>query len=180
MQMKTFVRLVVVLGLAIQLAACGFHLRGTGDVGQLAIKSVDIQPSSTTEQDLYRTLKRRFSAAGVETDVTNAQVIVELGTTVYKTSRTSTSGLGDVTSQLLRMSQNYVVIDAVSGEKLVTATAQSLRDRRIKSTDILAAESELRGIKQIMRDEIAKQILRTIQNSEFKLNSENQGNSSAK
>lgn len=149
--------------LFIQLSACGFHLRGTGSVGALPFSTVKIDAQSNVDIALLQAIERQFSLAGVKVQKASSEVQLVLQPTKHRVSRTSTSGLGDATSELIKMSQAYQVIDALSGDVIITDEAVVFRDRQINTEEILASENELRSIKKMMRDDLARQIMQRIQ-----------------
>lgn len=146
----------------LQLSACGFHLKGTGELG-VTMQEVRLQSNPSTHQILYQTVQRTFQRAGMQQDNTQAAYVVSLGATQYKASRTSTSSIGEVTSQLLKMSQRFEVTDNATGKSLMIDTLTVLRDRQINTADILASENELRDIQQSMREDLAVQIMQRVE-----------------
>ncbi|WP_029408157.1 LPS assembly lipoprotein LptE [Thiomicrorhabdus sp. Milos-T2] len=162
---STFKKLATFSGLGLlilQLSGCGFHLRGLESTGALPFKSVQIQASNNVRDDLVTALKRQLknSQVAVLEDQT-AEVQIQLNPTGYKATTTSTSS-GDTTSQLLKMSQSFQVIDLQSGEKMLSATSEVYRDRTIIINAVLASDSELRSIQKSMSSELARQVLNRI------------------
>ncbi|WEJ62247.1 LPS-assembly lipoprotein LptE [Thiomicrorhabdus lithotrophica] len=146
--------------LVAQLSACGFHLRGMGSVGALTFKSAQIEVSAGVMPDIEAALERQLKYSGVELlDNQTAEVQIKLLATNYTASRTSTSGLGDTTSELLKMTQSFKVIDLVTGQNIVSDSSSVYRDRQINTAAVLSSDSELRSIKKTMTEDLARQIL---------------------
>ena len=150
----------------LQLTACGFHLKGTGEKGVYAFKSIQVIENNATHRELVVNLKRQLTASNVDLVVSSQyipELVLELDQTRLKSSTTSTSGLGAETSELLTMSQAYVVTDSRSNKVVAQATAKVWRDRLINNAARLASESELRQIRAQMRADLAQQILQRLQ-----------------
>lgn len=148
---------------ALSLTACGFHLKGEGQGSLAVMQQIQLEPNSSTHAALYQTVMRTFKAAGMDADLANDAYTVTLGATQYKASRTSSSAIGEVTSQLLKMSQRFEIIDNTTGKSLLIATPSVIRDRQINTSDILASENELRDIQQSMRVDLARQIQQRVE-----------------
>ncbi|BCN94021.1 hypothetical protein THMIRHAM_18060 [Thiomicrorhabdus immobilis] len=143
----------------LQLSGCGFHLRGLGSTGALPFKSAQIQADSNVREELVLALKRQLNSVQVEVlDNQTAEVQILLMPTQYQASRTSTR-LGDATSQLLKMTQSFQVINLTSGEKIISGSSEVYRDRQINTAVALASDNELRTIQKSMSEELARQIL---------------------
>lgn len=150
----------------LQLTACGFHLKGTANNGAYAFNSIQIIANSSTHKTVVTDLKRQLTASNVtliSATKSHPELVLELDRTQLKSSTTSTNGLGAETSELLTMSQAYVVTDSSSNKVVVRATAKVWRDRLINNAARLASESELRQIRAQMRADIAQQILQRLQ-----------------
>lgn len=150
----------------LQLTACGFHLKGTANNGVYAFKSIQIIANSTTHKTVVTDLKKQLTASNVtliSATKSNPELVLELDRTQLKSSTTSTNGLGAETSELLTMSQAYIVTDTKANKVVARATAKVWRDRLINNAARLASESELRQIREQMRTEIAQQILQRLQ-----------------
>lgn len=184
--------MVMLLVTVLALSGCGFHLKGTaeqsGKIGTGAsaqqasayeFKSIQILPNSAAHNNIVSELQRALIAAGVEVKVkrslASVEVVLELDKTDFKTTKTSTDGLGAETSRLLKMSQGFAVtqIKSTQDKLLVKDRAQAWRDLRINNASILASESEQRTIRKQMEHEIAQQILRRLQRLPFVADSKN-------
>lgn len=152
-----------------QLTACGFHLKGMADNGVYGFKSIQIISNSATHRDVVIDLKRQLITSNVEVfspdaaKSTNPELVLELDQTLLKSSTTSTNGLGAETSELLTMSQAYVVTDTATDKVVAQGTAKVWRDRLINNAARLASESELRQIQSQMRTDLSQQILQRLQ-----------------
>lgn len=161
--LKAITKFIAFSILVVQLSACGFHLKGTENVGAFDFSTLSISHSANTNQTLFSTFKRQLDSFSTDTKGSEKAFEIVLGKTEYKAARTSSAQLGDAASELLRMTQSYTVIDLISGETVLVDTVQSLRDRRINRTAILAAERESRSIQQTMRQDLIAQIVRRVQ-----------------
>jgi LPS-assembly lipoprotein len=86
-----------------------------------------------------------------------------MGATGYQATRTATSGLGDTSAELLKMSQPFSLQEVATEKLVVTGTATVYRDRRIDTSAMVAANRELTLMKREMAEEVARQILDRIQ-----------------
>jgi len=84
---------------------------------------------------------------------------LSLSATGYEVSRTSLSGQGDTTSELLKMSQSFTVNRVMTETLLLSATVTSFRDRRIDIGAALASSRELKDIQQQMAFDLANQVI---------------------
>lgn len=143
-----------------QLSACGFHLRGMESTGALTFKSAQIEVTEGVMSDIEGALERQLTYAGVTLlDNQTADIQINLLATSYSASRTTTSGLGDTTSELLKMTQSFKVVDLVTGQNIVADSSSVYRDRQINTEAVLSSDSELRSIKKTMTEDLARQIL---------------------
>jgi len=150
----------LLLLLVTQLSACGFHLRGMDSVGALTFKSAQLQVGKSVMPGIESALQRQLNYSGVTLlDNQTAEVQIQLLATNYTASRTTTSGLGDTTSELLKMTQSFKVIDLVTGQNIVSDSSSVYRDRQINTAAVLSSDSELRSIKKNMAEDLARQIL---------------------
>jgi len=146
--------------LVTQLSACGFHLRGMDSAGALTFKSAQIQVGKGVMPGIESALQRQLKYSGVTLlDNQTAEVQIQLLATNYSASRTTTSGLGDTTSELLKMTQSFKVVDLVTGQNIVSDSSSVYRDRQINTAAVLSSDSELRSIKKNMTEDLARQIL---------------------
>lgn len=152
----------LVLALLVQLSGCGFHLRGTGEVGAIPFSSVQLKLEPGINQDFYRSFKRQLAASGIQIIDSGAELQISLGKTEYKTSTTSRSGLGDVSSQLIKMSQKFSVKNIKSDQPLTSGVATAMRDRQVNTSAMTASDTELRTIKKMMTEELARQVIQRI------------------
>lgn len=159
------------VALVVQLSACGFHLRGTGDVGAIAFSSVELEVQPGVNQDVYRSLKRQIQAQKMTLLDSAADIRIKLEATGYKTSTTSRSGLGEVASQLIKMTQGFTAVDLKTKKVMTSGTVTVMRDRQVNTSEIVASDTELRSIKKMMTEDLARQVLqRVIRASQSKLN----------
>lgn len=147
--------------LVLQLSACGFHLRGTGDIGQLPFTQAQLQLANGVQQTVADAMGRQLERSGVSLSAT-AENAINLAATQYLVSQTSTAGLGDATSELIKMTQPFTVTDA-EGAILLSSSVSAYRDRQINTAEILASDTELKNLRKAMASDIARQIMQRIQ-----------------
>jgi len=147
--------------LAFTLSACGFHLKGMGQNSVATFQSIYFSQTTGVRGDVMQVLKQLLKASDVKMvgDAESAELVLALEPTIYQVSRTSISGQGDTTAELLKMSQAFRVHLPDSKVPLLTATANSYRDRRLDTGAALASSRELQDIQQQMAFDVANQII---------------------
>ncbi len=147
--------------LVASVTACGFHLKGMGPNAKASFQSVYLAQTTGVRAEVLKTFKQLLKASDVKVvdSVSSAELSVSLNPTVYEVSRTSMSGQGDTTSELLKMSQTVSVKRVATESLLMTATVNSYRDRRIETAAALGSSRELQDIQQQMAFDIANQLI---------------------
>jgi len=141
------------------LVGCGFHLRGAGSNGALPFKTVQLEMSSGVRNEIQVSLKRQLNQSLVTiVDGESADVQISLMPTQFKSTGTS-SKLGDTTSELLVMNQQFKALNLTTGKIIEEGKSTVYRDRQINTSAALASNSELRSILKSMSEEVANQIL---------------------
>jgi LPS-assembly lipoprotein len=149
-----------------QLAGCGFHLRGLDSTGALTFKSAQLEMGSGVKAEFEKALVRQLSSSGVTLlQDQSAEVQIQLPATQYESTRTSSSGLGDATSELLKMTQPFTAVDLLSGKTIASDSSSVYRDRQINTASVLSSDSELRSIQQAMSEELARKVIDRIRRS---------------
>jgi len=145
----------------LNLSACGFHLKGTGANAVATFKSVQLLDENLVRPDVLRALKQQLKASNVKlvTLMADAEITIQFQITGYRTSRTGLSSSGDTSSELLKMSQAFEVVDVATEKALLKTSAQTFRDRQIDNSAVLASSRELRSIQQQMANDLAVQII---------------------
>lgn len=155
---KSFMVMAMALSV-LHLAGCGFHLRGMGNVGQVTFSTVMLVNDSAMRADVRQALRAQLASSGVKVveKLNEADIAIEFVPTAYRVTRTATSGLGDTSSELLRMDQGFSVSQ---GDALVVSgVASTYRDRQIDNAAILAANRELTNIQRQMAETLARQVI---------------------
>ncbi|GAB6034001.1 LPS-assembly lipoprotein LptE [Galenea microaerophila] len=165
--MQQTLRAGIVIGLFLTLAACGFHLRGLDQNGQirpLAFSTLKIEATEAVDGRLLQQFKQRLVAQGVQlvASEAQAQAVLKLSATQFQRITTAKDGNGDVTAELLKLQQPFALIAVASGKTVVQGAAVSYRDRSIDPNALLAAERELASQKTLMRQEVVQQILQRL------------------
>jgi len=147
--------------LALSVSACGFHLKGMGSNSKPTFKSIYFAQTAGVRADILQTLKQLLKASDVilAQSAQAAALSLSLSATGYEVSRTSLSGQGDTTSELLKMSQSFTVNRVMTETLLLSATVTSFRDRRIDIGAALASSRELKDIQQQMAFDLANQVI---------------------
>jgi len=145
------------------LSSCGFHLKGLNQV-QANYQSIKIVDEHLASTDVQRELRQQFAGMGVRVvkSLSDADLELTLMPTQLDVSVTGRTGKGDVSSELLKMSQSFKVNKVASEEELLDATVISFRDRNVSSGLLQASSRELRSIKRQMSADICLKIVKRI------------------
>lgn len=162
-------RFVAILSMVFTLTACGFHLKGVGKNAVATFESIQLVNTDGVRADILRSLEQQLKASDVKVvnHMADAQIVLSFQPTNYTVSRTSISGQGDATSELIKMAQSIRVEDVATEKELVKTVVQVYRDRRIDNAAALASNRELRSIQQQMANDIAVQIIDRINRSQL-------------
>ena len=152
---------IIVLVL-VSLVGCGFHLRGAGLSGSLPFQTAQIETNGTVTKNVQKALKLQLLQSGVEVlESQSAEIQIQLMST--KSNSTSTSSrLGDTTSELIKVTQPYKVTNLTTGKIIVSGESVVYHDSKINITDALASNRELRSIQKAMSEKVASQIIERI------------------
>ena len=144
------------------LVGCGFHLRGADHYGELPFHTAVITTSPGVSHEVKTALALQLHQSGIQildTQAADVQIVL-MATKITSTS--TSSGLGDRTSELLKFTQAFKVTDLVTGKLIVGGDSVVYRDRKINISDALASNSELQSIRKSMSQKIARQIVERI------------------
>jgi len=154
------------MSLVITLAACGFHLRGTGE---LPFKTVYIQASQNSPFALQ--LKRSIEA-GTNTRVTekpgDAQVVLQILNELREKQILSLSGGGRVSEYLLRYRVSFRLTDRLNQEHIPASEIVLRRDYTYNDDQALAKGFEENALFQNMQNDAVYQLLRRLQAAKLK------------
>ena len=162
----TQLRYGLVIGLALTLAACGFHLRGTA---QLPFKSVYVQAPSTSE--FARQLKRTLQS-GTSTRVTNspadAEVVLQILNELQEKQILSLTGGGRVSEFLLRYRVSFRLTDKLNHEHIPASEIVLRQDYTFNDEQLLSKDNEEANLFRTMRKDAVNQLLRRLQAAKLK------------
>ncbi|MDG4811715.1 LPS assembly lipoprotein LptE [Hydrogenovibrio sp. 3SP14C1] len=163
------IRVFAILGLVLTLTACGFHLKGVGKNAVATFKSIELVNTDGVRADVLRSLEQQLKASNVKivNNMAEAEIVLSFQPTGYTVSRTSISGQGDASSELIKMMQPIRVEEVATEKELLKTVVQVYRDRRIDNAAALASNRELRSIQQQMANDIAVQIIDRINRSQL-------------
>ena len=156
----------VAVSLTLALAACGFQLRGTG---QLPFETVYIQaaPNSPLALQLKRSIE-----AGTSTRVTDkaaeAQVVLQILNELREKTILSLSGSGRVSEYLLRYRVSFRLTDRLNKEHIPASEIVMRRDYTYNDDQTLAKEGEEAALYQNMQNDAVYQLLRRLQATKLK------------
>ena len=161
---QRLIQALFLLSSVMLLSACGFALRGTGDVAVSeewrSMHLITNNPNS----EFSREVKARFAANGVEwqEDRENANYAVVLGPEQFNQRNLSLNSEARAAEFELSMRSTFSVKDsegkAVLGDTTSTVVKQMENDPR----NVVGKAEEIRILKAEMRGELAQQILRRI------------------
>jgi len=144
---------------ALSLAGCGFHLRGTADV---PFKTIHIRNAKT---GLALELKRNIEAgtrAKVVDEPKGADAILELSNEARTKVILSLTGAGRVREYRLGYAVTFRVHDGKGGEFVPPTLFELTRDMTYSDAEILAKESEERLLIRDMQTDMVQQVLRRL------------------
>lgn len=143
------------------LSACGFRLRGTGEMAQAGYKSVFLVDLNKAPAELRNRLQQQFSALGIEVvdSLAAAEVSLQFGRYHRAISRTSYSNLGETTSELLTLTQDVMAFRVADEEEVLNTQVMAMRDRQIDPNNRMAGARELQMIERQMMQDLSYQII---------------------
>ena len=150
------------LMLTLQLAACGFHLRGQSAFA-LPFQTLYIQ-SSNDYSPFIGELKRAVQAAGVQLAASpdNAQMTLNVVSESTGKQILSLSSAGRVREFQLRYSISFRAYDAMQQDWLSAEDIILLRNLSYDDAQVLAKEQEEALLYQDMRSDAVQQMLRRL------------------
>jgi LPS-assembly lipoprotein len=146
------------------LGACGFQLRGTGDVSVSDQWRSMYLVSSNPNSEFSQEVKTRFAANGVEwqDDKTQANFHLVLGPERFSQRNLSLNSEARAAEFELTMRSTFSVRE-MSGKEIMTNTTGSVvKQMENDPRNVVGKAEEIRILKSEMRIELAQQILRRI------------------
>lgn len=146
------------------LTGCGFHLKGLGQNAVATFSSIKIINDNIINADIKRYLHKQLIGSGVviATNIVDAEITITFQPTQITSSVTSRTGQGEASSELIKMSQHFTIINVNTEQQILQTTVVSYRDRDINIGALQASARELTSIKKQMSADIATQILTRI------------------
>ncbi len=154
----------LVLGAALILSACGFHLRGTGDVSVSDDWRTMHMVSNNPNSEFSREIKTRFAANGVEwqEDKSQANYQLVLGPERFSQRNLSLNAEARAAEFELTMRSTFSVRDQNGREIMPDTTGSVVKQMENDPRNVVGKAEEIRILKSEMRGELAQQILRRI------------------
>ncbi|MEK9784503.1 MAG: LPS assembly lipoprotein LptE [Arenicellales bacterium] len=155
----------IAIFLLVVLTGCGFHLRG-----QVNLPPIMASPWVTGQDNqLVTDLRSLLRESGVNPvkDAGSASVIIDLATVDYVRTVKSVDSNGTATGYILQYKVLYRVVDP-TGKVLVGNTPLSFsRELTYSSVDLLQKKQEEEALKESMRAEVTRRILRRLDGIAF-------------
>jgi outer membrane lipopolysaccharide assembly protein LptE/RlpB len=143
-----------------QLSGCGYQVKQGGAVG---FSSAVLTIGPGTQKGVKDSLIRQLKAADIDLQSSNPKVEIILGVTDYSVSKISSISPGKITTEFLKMSQRFKVMDAVTGKELSKGKETVSRDRKVDHRKMTAGQNELHALQHAMRQQLGKQVFNSIQ-----------------
>jgi LPS-assembly lipoprotein len=157
--------LILTLGIACLLSACGFQLRGTGDQGAALPESWTNMHMITgnPNAEFSQAVRRVFATDGIQwSDKADANYSLRLGPERFSQTNLSLNTEARVSQLELTMQSKFSVVDASGREVMPETTASVQVQMENDPRNAMGKGDEIRIHKTEMRTELAKQILRRI------------------
>ena len=156
---------------AVGLSGCGFRLRGTGAMAGASYQSVLVMGLEKVPAELANALRQQWQGLGVALvdSMAQADVAVQLGGYNRSISRTSFSATGETTSELIKLTQDFVAFRVEDEAEIINTQVMALRDRQTDPNQQLAAARELQDIERQMQGDLARQLIDRINRAYRKL-----------
>lgn len=154
-------RRIVLVGLALLPAACGFHLRGEATYRFTSIE-VNAPTAPTLAAELRRALGATGSAAVVD-DPKKADVILDVPVVVDDKEVLSLSGAGAVQEYLLIKRVSFRLHDADGNEWLPPGEISLRRSYTFSQSEVLARDAEEQRLLKEMQTDAVQQLVRRLQ-----------------
>jgi LPS-assembly lipoprotein len=150
---------ILLAGLLVLLAGCGFHLRGTETV---PFRTLYIPGASAgIALDLKRNIEAGTDARVVD-DAKAADAIFDISSETREKIILSLSGTGRVREFRLRYTVTFRVHDGKGHEYVPRSTVQLTRDVTFNDAEILAKEAEEQLLYRDMQTDMVQQLLRRL------------------
>lgn len=152
----------LILGITCLLAACGFHLRGTGSTGLAfpeAWKSMYLV-TGNPNSEFSRDVTTLFAANGVQwTDRESANFSLVLSPERFEQRNLSLNSEARVAEIELTMSAQFSVLDADNNEVMAETMVSVVRQMENDPRNVVGKAGEIRLTQEEMRAKLAEQIL---------------------
>jgi LPS-assembly lipoprotein len=161
---QRLVRFSLLLATALLLSACGFQLRGTGDVAVSDEWRSMYLVTNNPNSEFSREVKARFAANGVEwkDDKKAANYAVVLGPERFSQRNLSLNSEARAAEFELTMRSTFSVNDGAGGQVMEATTSSVVKQMENDPRNVVGKAEEIRILKAEMRGELAQQILRRI------------------
>ncbi len=161
---RRLARTSFLLSVAVLLSACGFHLRGTGDVAVSEQWRSMYLVSNNPNSEFSREVKTRFAANGVawQEDKSTASFQLVLGPERFSQRNLSLNAEARAAEFELTMRSTFSVRDAAGEEIMADTTGSVVKQMENDPRNVVGKAEEIRILKSEMRGELAQQILRRI------------------
>jgi LPS-assembly lipoprotein len=155
----------LIFGVTFLLAACGFHLRGTGD-SRTALPEDWKSMHLVTENpngEFSRNITALFAAHGVQwADRASAKYNLILSPERFDQRSLSLNSEARVSELELTMSSQFSIIDANNTAVIPTTPVSVIKQMENDPRNVVGKEGEVQLIQNEMRYELAEQIMRRI------------------
>ena len=142
------------------LAGCGFQLRGQVNLAPIMAYPWVTGQDNQLVVDLRDSLRQ--SGASPVKDATAASVIIDLASVNYTRTVKSVDANGTATGYILQYSVVYRVVDP-RGKVLIANTPLNFsRELLYNSVDLLQKKREEEVLKEVMRAEVTRRIMRRL------------------
>ena len=150
--------------LALLLTACGFQLRGTGDVAVSEEWRSMYLVTSNPNSEFSREVKTRFAANGVEwnEDSKSANYSVVLGPERFSQRNLSLNSEARAAEFELTMRSTFSVRNSNGKTVIEDTTSSVVKQMENDPRNVVGKAEEIRILKGEMRSELAQQIMRRI------------------
>lgn len=157
--------LILALGIACLLGACGFQLRGTGNQGAAlpdAWKTMHMV-TGNPNAEFSQAVRQVFATDGIQwTARADANYSLVLGPERFSQANLSLNAEARVSQLELTMRSRFSVVDASGREVMPETTASVQVQMENDPRNAMGKGDEIRIHKNEMRTELARQILRRI------------------
>ncbi|TWH64565.1 LPS-assembly lipoprotein [Azomonas agilis] len=153
-------RLLTVLGIALLLSACGFHLRGTGGGGPLALSELNLV-SRDVYGDTQRLMRQTLESYQVKVTPTAAYTLNLVQEKVEKRTATQTSSSRTAEYELIN--QLDFQIQTRNGLTLLTERSEVRKTYVYDANNLIGSDQEANLVRQELRGELVQQVFMRLQ-----------------